>query len=104
MDSWTSWVLVVIALLVLLYTRNASRKIVDAPPQSPHPAAAMAAAAPAPRRDFVEAELAQFKGEGGRPIYVAADGLVFNMSSHEGGPAFYGPGGGYHVFAGRCVR
>ena len=35
------------------------------------------------------------------PIYVAADGLVFNMSSHEGGPAFYGPGGSYSAFAGR---
>jgi membrane-associated progesterone receptor component len=32
---------------------------------------------------------------------VAADGIVFDMSSHESGPAFYGPGGGYHAFAGR---
>jgi hypothetical protein len=53
--------------------------------------------------DAPTAELAPFTGEGGRPIYVAADGVVFNMSSHEGGPAFYGPGGGYNVFAGRCV-
>lgn len=57
--------------------------------------------APGELRDFTVASLAPFTGEGGRPIYVAADGVVFNMSSHEGGPGFYGPGGGYHGFAGR---
>ena len=49
------------------------------------------------------ADLAPFTGQDGRPIYLAADGIVFNMSSHEGGAAFYGPGGPYNVFAGRCV-
>lgn len=52
-------------------------------------------------KDFTIAAISQFTGEAGRPIYVAADGIVFNMSSHEGGPAFYGPGGGYNGFAGR---
>ena len=45
--------------------------------------------------------LAPFTGAGGSRIYVCADGIVFDMSSHETGPAFYGPGGGYAVFAGR---
>lgn len=49
------------------------------------------------------ADLAPFKGEGGGSIYLAADGLVFDVSSNEMGRSFYGPGGGYSGFAGRCV-
>jgi membrane-associated progesterone receptor component len=44
--------------------------------------------------------LAPFKGAGGGPIYVAVDGIVFNMASHESGPSFYGPGQAYSIFAG----
>ena len=46
-------------------------------------------------------ELKAFSGESGSKIYVAADGYVFDMSSHETGASFYGPGGAYHAFAGR---
>jgi membrane-associated progesterone receptor component len=65
------------------------------------PGARMARTPPAELRDFTAEELKPFTGAGGRAIYVAADGVVFNMSSHEGGPGFYGPGGGYSGFAGR---
>ncbi len=50
---------------------------------------------------FPFAELVEYNGAGGKPIYIACDGIVFNMSSHESGPAFYGPGCGYNVFAGQ---
>ena len=77
---------------------------------SASPSSAAAAAAPAPHkplaplapRDFTSAELAPFTGVGGeRRILVAVNGIVFDMSSHESGPAFYGPGGSYAKFAGR---
>ena len=47
------------------------------------------------------AAIAPYNGSNGTAIYVAADGIVFNMSSHESGPSFYGPGSGYNGFAGR---
>jgi len=71
---------------------------------------ASAAAAPAPPkplapltpRNFTLAELAPFTGaDGERRILVACNGIVFDMSSTENGPAFYGPGGPYAKFAGR---
>ena len=46
------------------------------------------------------AELAYYDGTEDRPIYIAADGFVFDVSS---GRDFYGPGAGYHPFAGRFV-
>lgn len=53
-----------------------------------------------PREYWKEEELAQYDGsqdEDG-PILMAADGLVFNVWK---GRNFYGPGGEYHLFAGR---
>lgn len=53
-----------------------------------------------PKEFWTEAELAEYDGskdeEG--PILFAADGLVFNVWK---GRNFYGPGGEYHIFAGR---
>ena len=53
-----------------------------------------------PKDYWTEEELAQYNGtqdEDG-PILFAADGLVFNVYK---GRNFYGPGGEYHIFAGR---
>jgi len=53
-----------------------------------------------PREYWKESELKQYDGaqsEDG-PILLAADGLVFNVYK---GRNFYGPGGEYHLFAGR---
>jgi membrane-associated progesterone receptor component len=47
------------------------------------------------------ADIVPFNGADGRRIYIAIDGVVFDMSSHESGAAFYGPGGGYNIFAGK---
>jgi len=43
-------------------------------------------------------QLGRFRGENGGPVYVAVDGKVFDVSESR---AMYGPGGSYHVFAGR---
>jgi membrane-associated progesterone receptor component len=53
-----------------------------------------------PKDFWTEKELAKYDGsrdEDG-PILLAADGLVFNVYK---GRNFYGPGGEYHLFAGR---
>ena len=48
---------------------------------------------------FTELELARYSGATpGTPIYVAVNGSVFDVSAS---PHIYGPGGGYHFFAGR---
>lgn len=44
-------------------------------------------------------ELLKFDGsEDGTPIYIAINGVIYDVSAS---PQFYGPGGGYHIFAGR---
>jgi hypothetical protein len=55
-----------------------------------------------PLRDIGAAELAQGTGEpAGAPILIAARGWVWDVSS---GAGFYGPGGGYHLFAGHNAQ
>lgn len=48
---------------------------------------------------LTEEELKKYTGaEEGEPIYLAIDGVIFDVSAS---PAFYGPGGHYHHFVGR---
>jgi len=48
---------------------------------------------------FTESQLSRFDGTiKGLPIYLAIDGEIFDVSA---GARSYGPGGGYHHFAGR---
>ena len=55
-----------------------------------------------PDRTISLKELYAARGEKvGSPIYIAARGFVFDVSSGE---SFYGPSGGYHVFAGRNAQ
>ena len=74
-------------------------------PRTPHnyPGSDMAPAESAPR-PFTEAELAEYDGTDGASIYIAVKDpwseqtTVFDMRSSV---SFYGPGGPYHVFAGK---
>jgi len=47
-------------------------------------------------RNFTKAELAAFDGRDGRPVYVCAKGIVYDVD-----PEFYGPDGPYGIMAGR---
>jgi len=52
-----------------------------------------------PKNDPITKEaLKKYDGTNGGPIYLAVKGYVFDVSSK---PEMYGPGGGYHVFAGK---
>jgi membrane-associated progesterone receptor component len=50
------------------------------------------------RRNFTLEELKEFDGENGKPIYIGVLDEVYDVSSKRD---FYGPGEGYHLFAGR---
>lgn len=47
---------------------------------------------------FTKAFLTEFNGEGGKPIYLAILGKVYDVTK---GYKHYGPNGAYHYFAGR---
>ncbi|RHY83928.1 hypothetical protein DYB26_008883, partial [Aphanomyces astaci] len=47
---------------------------------------------------FTLDKLRAFNGEGDKPIYIAIKGVVYDVSRKRD---FYGPGEGYHLFAGR---
>jgi membrane-associated progesterone receptor component len=51
-----------------------------------------------PPKDFTVAQLRDFDGTKGKPIYVSLSLEVYDVSS---GRDFYGEGSGYHCFAGR---
>lgn len=106
------------AILYLLFFRET--RTVSVGPLGGQPALE-----PLAPRDWLSAELAEYNGKDGKPIYIAgawfeaepfaaqaperprpttADGIIFNMSSHPTGPSFYGPGGPYGAMAGRLAR
>jgi len=47
-------------------------------------------------RDFTKEQLAAFDGRDGRPVYICAKGVVYDVD-----PGFYGPDGPYGMMAGR---
>lgn len=53
---------------------------------------------PVARRFFTPEELRAFTGEDGQPIYIGVLDEVYDVSKKRD---FYGPGEGYHLFAGR---
>ncbi|CEG48628.1 heme steroid binding domain-containing [Plasmopara halstedii] len=53
---------------------------------------------PVTRRFYTPEELLPFNGENGRPIYIAILDEIYDVSRKRD---FYGPGEGYHLFAGR---
>jgi predicted heme/steroid binding protein len=52
----------------------------------------------APARFYTLDELRAFNGEDDTPIYIAIQGVIYDVSAKKD---FYGPGAGYHLFAGR---
>lgn len=52
-------------------------------------------------KEYTIEELKQFNGENNMPILIALKNQVYHVSCHPNGRDFYGPGNGYHAFAGR---
>ncbi|CAK4629922.1 hypothetical protein LEN26_020232 [Aphanomyces euteiches] len=70
------------------------------PPQAPKrvPPSSKQEEEPIKQRYFTLEELRVFNGENDKPIYIAIKGIVYDVSRKRD---FYGPGEGYHLFAGR---
>ncbi|XP_026191850.1 membrane steroid-binding protein 1 [Cyclospora cayetanensis] len=50
---------------------------------------------------FTLDELHKCRGGPSNDLLVGIQGLVYNVGANEAGRMFYGPGGSYHIFAGR---
>ena len=91
------YALVVAAVLIAVYywaMSSTSAPAAAAAPPPPPPSA--------PPVDLWSADLAAHDGTvAGQRLWLAADGFVFDV---EAGRDFYGPGGPYAAFSGRCVR
>ncbi|KAF9115003.1 hypothetical protein BGX27_009222 [Mortierella sp. AM989] len=98
---------VIISVLITFYMENKKQKNGSGHPgaegsQAPQPKAFAVPDTPLPPPNFstiyTADELAKHDGEKESTIYVAIKGTVFDVTPKK---AMYGPGAGYHVFAGK---
>ncbi|KAJ3288297.1 hypothetical protein HK104_008246 [Borealophlyctis nickersoniae] len=83
-----NWALLSVAVYLFLSVSSSSQ--VQLPPPK-HPAVVEL-------REYTPKELSHFDGKDDKPIYMAVNGRVYDVTRGRG---FYGPGGMYGNFAGR---
>lgn len=82
-SAWILGILAVITVAILAYLLK---------PDDPvgHTTNKREARVPTEKADLTLSQLRKYDGTGGRPIYIAVKGVIFNVSSHPSGIELYG--------------
>jgi len=94
------WLELSLITIIVLLSISIIKQFLDSTRNSSPPSAtAYVSKPPIVQRDFTLEELREYDGRtSDTPIYIALKGKVYDVSSRG---MFYGPGGPYHIFAGR---